>query len=117
VFVLQKALEAAQVNDQKFRLVMIDNKTDLEMPIPKGCRLSLVKMSNNQVVPEDEPVFFFRGRDYLAIRVLEYYVTLCHDDGCNDYQLSGMAENIRRFKRFKRDHPERMKQPGVTKGA
>lgn len=76
----------------------------------------IVKTSNNQRIPEDEPVFLFRGRDRLSLPMMHIYVQLCLVDGCNDYFLGEMDEPINELTRFKNEHPERMKQPGVTRG-
>ena len=76
----------------------------------------IVKTSSGEVVPEDEPLHLFRGRDRLALATLNHYRYLCVLDGCNDYQLGLLDENIQRFADYASD-PSRMKQPGVTKGA
>lgn len=74
----------------------------------------LVKTTNGSIIPETEPTILFRGRDKLAVPMLEYYTLLC--SGATDYQLDTMQIMIDRFKKFARDNPETMKQPGITKG-
>ena len=76
----------------------------------------IIKTTNGQEIPEHEPTILFRGRDHLAIPMLLHCRQLCADDGCTDYQLVSMDEMIRRFKTFTEEHPEVMKQPGVTRG-
>lgn len=76
----------------------------------------LVKTSNNQPVPEDEPLVIIRGRDRLAIPALEHYRELAVADHCNDYMLQRIDTDFDLFRAFKIAHPERMKQPGVTRG-
>ena len=61
-------------------------------------------------------LFCLGGRDKLAVPMLEYYALLCRNDGATDYQLDTMQIMIDRFKKFARDNPETMKQPGITKG-
>lgn len=78
--------------------------------------LGIVKTGNNHPVPDDEPVILFRGRDRLAMPMLEHYIELCKADGCNDWQLAQMELIHNRFKAFAATSPT-MKQPGVTKGA
>ena len=77
----------------------------------------IVKRSNGDLIPEDEPIFILRARDYLAVPLLLEYRRLCVEDGCTQYHLDlldrGIEEN---FRRFAREHPDRMKQPGITKG-
>lgn len=67
-------------------------------------------------IPDEEPVILFRGRDHLALQILQVYRNLCVYDGCNDYQLESMDSIIRSFEEFKKTHPEVMKQPGLTRG-
>lgn len=76
----------------------------------------LVKTSNGQPVPEDEPLFIIRGRDAIAVAALFAYRDLALDNGCNDYLLGGVDQVITDFVAFAQAHPERMKQPGVTRG-
>lgn len=76
----------------------------------------IVKTSSGEIVPIEEPLFLVRGRDYLAISVIEHYKRLCELDGCNDYQLSLFDPLISRFKAFSERFPKMMKQPGITRG-
>lgn len=79
-------------------------------------RLGLVKISNGEAVPEDEPVFILRARDRNAVDLLAVYRELCAQDKCNDYQMTGIEGAIARFMDFAERHPEKMKQPGITRG-
>ena len=78
--------------------------------------IRIVKTSNGQPIPEDEPLFLTRGRDHLALPLLAHFQKLCAEDGCTDYQIQGNAEAIAEFAKFRDEHPERMKQPGITRG-
>lgn len=79
----------------------------------------LVKTSNNERVPEDEPVFILRGRDVLAVASIHHYAGLlighngAGDVGQRMFELGAVVHD---FMRFKIQHPERMKVPGVTRG-
>ena len=75
----------------------------------------LFKTTNNQPIPDNEPVILFRGRDRLAVEMLHFYKYLCGKDGATDYQMKSMDSMIQRFTRFAMDSPT-MKQPGITKG-
>src|ERR1017187_2186811 len=68
-----------------------------------------------QDIPDAEPVILFRGRDKLAVEMLEFYRGLCVSDGCTDFQLTSMDDMIQKFKEFSQ-HSQTMKQPGVTRG-
>ena len=76
----------------------------------------IVKTSNGDEIPEDEPLMLFRARDWNALKALYEYREKCLADGCNDFQMQGIWDRIHAFEQFRQDHPERMKQPGVTKG-
>ncbi len=67
-------------------------------------------------VPEDEPLILFRARDRLALATLQYYRDLAVADGCTQFHLDGIDNRIGAFGNFAREHPELMKQPGVTQG-
>jgi hypothetical protein len=79
-------------------------------------QIRLVKTSNGQPIPEDEPLFLMRGRNHLALPLLAHFQTLCAKDGCTEYQIQGNSEAIDEFAKFREEHPERMKQPGITRG-
>lgn len=76
----------------------------------------IVKISNGEVIPEDEPVMLFRARDWNALGTIHDYLRRCLKDGCTDYQITGIRERIAAFGSFKDEHAERMKQPGITRG-
>lgn len=78
-------------------------------------RIRIVKTSNGDAIPDDEPLFLLRARDNLALPLLCYFQTLCAGC-CTDYQIKANAEAIAEFARFRDEHPERMKQPGITRG-
>jgi hypothetical protein len=73
--------------DGKFDLVVRDQPNLSEMCV------QIVKRSNGEVIPYDEPIFILRGRDHLAIDLLEQYYALCNDDGCTDYQLNAINQS------------------------
>lgn len=90
-------------------MTRLDNKHHLD-----GERI--VKTGNGVPIDlEKEPVILFRGRDKLALPMLDYYRSLCVADGCTDYQLQSMDDMIRRFREFCEQSPT-MKQPGCTRG-
>lgn len=76
----------------------------------------IVKTSNGEPIPEDEPVFLLRARDRLAIPLLEIYNQLSIVDGCNDYHFAALNKSIAQFAQFARLNPGKMKQPSVTRG-
>ncbi len=77
---------------------------------------TIVKTGNGQSIDLSiEPVILFRGRDKLALPMLEYYRQMCVADGCTEYQLKTMDDRIRLFREFAESSPT-MKQPGITRG-
>lgn len=80
------------------------------------CHGDIVKNSNEEVLPVNEPLFLIRARDYLAVPMLERYRKVCQQDGGNDYIDTLFDEIIKEFVRFAVDNPTKMKQPGSTRG-
>jgi hypothetical protein len=78
--------------------------------------ISIVKTSNGEPIPDDEPLMLFRARDRNVLAMLHKYRELCEADGCNEFQMDGVNNRIEAFNNFAKDHPERMKQPGITRG-
>jgi hypothetical protein len=76
----------------------------------------LVKTSNGQRVPEDEPVFILRGRDTLSLVAIESYIGEMEEMGCDRDRINDVRTVAKDFLNFTVLHPERMKQPGITKG-
>jgi hypothetical protein len=76
----------------------------------------IIKTANGEAIPEDEPVFLIRARDRLAIAALLHYRDISQQDGCNDYHFSHLDKDIQAFREFRDKHPERMKQPSITRG-
>jgi hypothetical protein len=74
----------------------------------------IVNLVSGQEIPEDEPLFLLRARDHHAISVLGTYYYHASKD-CNDLHLAGIRQVIGKFEKFKTEHPERMKQPGITR--
>ena len=76
----------------------------------------LVKASTGEAIPRDEPLILFRARDRHASAMLRYYRDLCQQDVCTDFHMAGIDNRIAAFEAFAKDNPERMKQPGITRG-
>lgn len=76
----------------------------------------IVKSGNGQVILEDEPLILFRARDRLAFPLLLNYLALCRTDGCNDYQLGQLGQIVDSFSKWAATNPDKMKQPGITRG-
>ena len=76
-----------------------------------------IEIANAQgvFIPPDEPVILFRGRDRLALPMLEHYRNLCMLDGCTDFHMRGIDNRIAAFKAFAATSAT-MKQPGITEG-
>ncbi len=79
-------------------------------------RTGLVKRSNEEPIPEDEPIFILRARDCLAFPTLQHYQQLSATDGCNAYHMDGIDRALISFMQWSNANPEKLKQPGITKG-
>ena len=76
----------------------------------------IIKTSNNSPIPDHEPKILFRGRDKFAIPMMQYYLSLCMQDGCTPYQEESMRSMIKEFEEFRDSFKSSMKQPGSTSG-
>ena len=65
-------------------------------------------------IPADEPLFLMRARDHHALAAIHAYQESCEKD-CNDLHMAGIKQAREKFCQFSADHPDRMKQPGVTR--
>lgn len=74
----------------------------------------LIKASTGEEIPETEPTILFRGRDRLALPMLEYYKLLCKADGATDHQLESVDTMIAKFASYAANN--NVKQPGITEG-
>ena len=80
-------------------------------------KLRVVKNATGEPIPEDEPLCLFRARDNIAlVGALIPYRIECYADECTEFHLDGIQNRIDVFYQFQKDYPERMKQPGITKG-
>lgn len=110
-----------RLNDGKFKIAIIDKDgTEIELneqyEFREGDRLALVKMSNGEPIPEEEPVHVFRARDEYALPALYFYRQFSIKQGCNDYHDEGVRKQIERFENWKTENFEKMKIPGITRG-
>ncbi len=109
------------MNDGKFKIAIVDAEGEIvelneQYQFEKGDRLALVKISNGEPIPEEEPVHIFRARDKYAIPALYFYRQFGIKKGCNDYHEAGINAQIERFEKFEEEHSDRMKIPGITRG-
>ena len=76
----------------------------------------IVKAATGEAIEDGEPLILFRARDRNAESMLHFYRGLCAADGCTEFHMEGIQNRVDTFEQFKREHPERMKQPGITRG-
>lgn len=74
----------------------------------------IVNTVSGEAIPEDEPLFLLRGRDHLALVAIHAYQGACEAE-CNELHMAGIQQVREKFCQFAAYHPERMKQPGITK--
>jgi hypothetical protein len=74
----------------------------------------LVKTSNGQPVPDDEPVFVLRARDQAAVPTLLAYIDECRKLGTPADRIEALVDVEREFFRF--SIRGTTKVPGTTHG-
>ncbi len=91
----------------------IDPKYKITVDLIDGIQ---IRNATGFPILEDEPLILFRARDRLALDALRYYRVLCINDDCTAHHLEGIDNRIAAFEEFAREHPDKMKQPGITRG-
>lgn len=76
----------------------------------------LIKTTNGQAVPEDEPLFILRGRDALAQCAIRSYIDDQIEAGIPEDRIVACRESLAEFEKFSLEHADRMKNPGITHG-
>jgi hypothetical protein len=66
---------------------------------------------SGEPIPDDEPVILFRARDRYALDVLSFYLSLSKDE----HHQQAIKDRIDEFYSYRASHPERMKEPGITR--
>ncbi|MCJ7747845.1 MAG: hypothetical protein MUP27_08880 [Desulfobacterales bacterium] len=94
----------------------MEKARDIDSKFAVSTNGKIYKKSNNEIIPDDEPLFLLRGRDVTAITQLEIYRVLSRFVGCNTYHFEKLAETLNNFRLFDLNHPERMKMPSITEG-
>jgi len=62
-------------------------------------------------IPDYEPKILFRGKDKLAVPMLQYYLALCMENGCTQEQEQSMRVMIEEFKQFQEKFSATVKLP------
>jgi hypothetical protein len=78
--------------------------------------IQIVKTKTGEPIPPGEPLIIFRARDRNALEMLRYYREICVGDECVPEHLTGIDNRIAAFREFSINNPDRMKQPGITRG-
>ena len=68
----------------------------------------IVNRASGEAIPDEEPIFVLRAKDRLAVRTLTAYFSAIEDPE----HARAVATRLEDFKRFAREHPERMEDPG-----
>lgn len=113
-----KNVDAQRLNTSNMGTKGIDEKHNIEAYVDANgfVQINIVKKTNGQVIPHNEPTILFRGRDKLALPMLKHYRRLCQNDGATEYQLESIDKMILAFQQFEQNNPQVMKQPGITMG-
>ncbi len=94
----------------------MDKARDIDSKFAVSTDGKIYKKSNNEIVPDDEPLFLLRGRDLLAISLLFEYAEISKRAKCNEYHLFKLGQTTGSFLKFKAEYPERMRMPSITEG-
>jgi antitoxin component HigA of HigAB toxin-antitoxin module len=59
----------------------------------------------------EQPVLTLLGQDVLAIETAEYWIKRARDLGVNPSKIAKVEEHIEAFRKYRAQHPERVKIP------
>lgn len=71
------------------------------------------KVKDGSIVPDDEYVVFLAKDNAFAAAIYEYR-HICIKMGCDDAQLAAVDRMILRLEKWRREHPERLKNPDAA---
>lgn len=70
----------------------------------------IVNRATGKPIPDDEPVFILRAKDYLAVAALQAYLDQIEDPE----HAAAVQKRIEAFEDFADENPARMKQPDTA---
>lgn len=70
-----------------------------------------VNRVSGEPIPADEPIIIFRARDWHALPLLHEYLSMADDE----HHQRAIRDRMEEFGAFARAHPERMKEPEITR--
>lgn len=95
-----------KTQEPKYNAYVFDANGDMQALEP-DYELRIVNRVSGEPIPDDEPIFILRARDIHALDTLADYHDRCDDIG----HSQAVVSRIRNFEDFKKQHPERMKEP------
>lgn len=69
--------------------------------------------TENVDIPDDEPVFLFRGRDVHTPEVIKYYLQRCRDGGSPQAHLDSITAGLYDVKKWQNTEGNRVRTPGT----
>jgi hypothetical protein len=97
------ARRAVEAQAGKGEIVKLDAKFEGEIR----------KVKDGSIVPDDEYVVFL-AKDNAFAEVIHQYRTVCIQKGCDEEQIAAVDRMILRLEKWRRDHPERLKDPDAS---
>lgn len=67
----------------------------------------IINRKTRKQIPDDEPVFILRAKDWRAINALRTYMMSCE----NEEHKAAVSQRMHDFNKFRREHSEEMKEP------
>lgn len=62
-------------------------------------------------IPDDEPVFILRAQDMLSLPLINAYVYLADEHGCEDEFFEKLNVTSYGFKKWQNEHSSQVKRP------
>ena len=74
----------------------------------------VVNRQSGVAIPDDEPVFLLRARDFNAVETLKSYLEIARSGGCDKEHQTAIKLRMRQFSDFAHWNKKRMKTPDTT---
>jgi hypothetical protein len=74
---------------------------------------TIYKVKDGSIVPGDEYVVFL-AKDNAFAEILPMYLTACLEMHCDQEQIQAVSALIDRVDKWRREHPERLKNPDAA---
>lgn len=86
---------------QENKYMIVDGEGN---PLPEA---RIANRETGDVIPDEEPIILFRGKDKHAVTVINSYAAMCR----NDEHYAAVEQRVQQFREFQNENPSRVREP------